>query len=350
MNMSLCKVEAPVWPLLGFLFVLGNLLILLVGGRLVILEEMSMGTLVQFQQYMLYLQWPTLSMGWALSLIMRGRASWGRVKKILDAQPDVRDGEQTNAVLQQVSGDIEYRQVSLEIGGTTLLDDLNFTIPEGMTIGVTGPTGSGKTLLAGLLTRQVDPTSGEVLVGGHDVRTFPLEVLRRDIRTAPQEPFLFSDTLASNISFGLEEPGEETMEWASEIAQMTRDAEDFPSGFETVLGERGVTLSGGQRQRTAIARAVASNPHILVLDDTLSAVDTHTEAEILSRLLPVLKERTSVLISHRVSTLKYAELIIVIENGRVSQMGRHEELTQQEGYYRELDLMQRLEAQLEAIR
>jgi ATP-binding cassette, subfamily B, multidrug efflux pump len=201
-----------------------------------------------------------------------------------------------------------------------------------------------------LLTRQVDPTSGEVLVGGHDVRTFPLEVLRRDIRTAPQEPFLFSDTLASNISFGLEEPGEETMEWASEIAQMTRDAEDFPSGFETVLGERGVTLSGGQRQRTAIARAVASNPHILVLDDTLSAVDTHTEAEILSRLLPVLKERTSVLISHRVSTLKYAELIIVIENGRVSQMGRHEELTQQEGYYRELDLMQRLEAQLEAIR
>ncbi|MFT5121923.1 MAG: ATP-binding cassette subfamily B multidrug efflux pump [Kiritimatiellia bacterium] len=350
MNMSLCKVEAPVWPLLGFLFVLGNLLILLVGGRLVILEEMSMGTLVQFQQYMLYLQWPTLSMGWALSLIMRGRASWGRVKKILDAQPDVRDGEQTNAVLQQVSGDIEYRQVSLEIGGTTLLDDLNFTIPQGMTIGVTGPTGSGKTLLAGLLTRQVDPTSGEVLVGGHDVRAFPLEVLRRDIRTAPQEPFLFSDTLASNISFGLEEPGEETMEWASEIAQMTRDAEDFPSGFETVLGERGVTLSGGQRQRTAIARAVASNPHILVLDDTLSAVDTHTEAEILSRLLPVLKERTSVLISHRVSTLKYAELIIVIENGRVSQMGRHEELTQQEGYYRELDLMQRLEAQLEAIR
>jgi ATP-binding cassette subfamily B protein len=349
MNMSLCRVEAPVWPLLGFLFVCGNLLILLVGGRLVVQEEMSIGTLVQFQQYMLYLQWPTLSMGWALSLIMRGRASWGRVKILLDARPAVGDNERTNKALDHVSGDLEYRHVSLEIGGVKILDDVNVSIPEGMTVGITGPTGSGKSLLTGMLTRQLDPSSGQVFVGVHDLREFPLDVLRRDIRTAPQEPFLFSDTLASNIRFGLQADGEEAMEWAAEIAQMTQDVEGFPSGFNTVLGERGVTLSGGQRQRTSIARAVASNPNILVLDDTLSAVDTHTEAEILTRLMPVLKERTSILVSHRVSTLKYADFILVIEDGRLSQMGSHDELIQHEGYYRELDLMQRLEAKLEAI-
>jgi ATP-binding cassette subfamily B protein len=348
-NLGLAKVEAPIWPFLGLLFLFGNLAILFIGGSEVIRGKMSLGTLVQFQQYILYLQWPTLSMSWALGQIMRGRVSWGRVQKLLQAEASVKDSDLTQLDITSVHGDIEFRHVSLELGGVKVLDDINLNIPEGMMLGITGPTGSGKTLLASMLTRQIDPTHGQVFIGVNDIREYPLNILRRDVRMGGQEPFLFSDTLASNIGFGLAEQNDQTIRWAADIAQLSLEAEEFPSGFNTLLGERGVTLSGGQRQRTSIARAIAANPNILVLDDTLSAVDTHTEAQILNGLIPVLKERTSVLVSHRASTLKYADFIIVIEHGRITQMGSHQELINEEGFYRELDTTQRLEAQLEAI-
>ena len=351
LNMGLAKIEAPVWPFLGFLFLLGNLLILTIGGREVIRGEISLGTLVQFQQYILYLQWPTLSMGWALGLIMRGMASWERVQRIQTATAAVKDGDLTNPDIKTVHGDIEFRHVSLEIGGVHLLDDIHINIPEGMMVGITGPTGSGKSMLAAMLTRQLDPTHGQVFIGLNDIREIPLHILRRNVRMGQQEPFLFSDTLAANISFGLDDvnPDLDTVRWAADVAQLSVEAEEFPSGFNTLLGERGVTLSGGQRQRCSIARAIASNPNILVLDDTLSAVDTHTEAKILNGLLPIMKERTSILVSHRASTLRYADFIVVLEEGRIVQMGSHEELIKEPGFYQELESTQRLEAELEAI-
>ena len=354
-NLRLSRAEQPVWPLMSFLFGVSIILLLLIGGREVMRGNLSVGKWVQFQQYMFFLQWPMLALGWITNLFQRGIASWKRIHTILDAVPEIRDGADTDRALASVAGPIVFEGVSLDRDGRRLLDDVRLTIPAGATVGITGPTGSGKTLLVSLIARLMNTSAGRVCIGGHDVRAYPLDVLRRHVGMAPQEPFLFSDTLARNIAFGLPsgtdlelEPLEENIAWAAEVAHLSGDVALFPRKYETLLGERGVTLSGGQRQRTAISRAIARRPAILILDDVFSAVDTQTESRILAGLQPVLRERTSILVSHRVSTLRNADLIVVLENGRVTQCGTHDELVKQDGYYRELDEMQRLEARLEA--
>lgn len=377
LNMRLTRVEEPIWPFMVFMFGMGTLLLLLAGGRLVIEGKLTLGEFVQFNQYLLYLQWPMLALGWTSNLFQRGIASWKRMCTILDARPDIRDDENTDRKLLQVGGDIQLRHVTYSVGKRNLLNDINLTIPAGQVLGITGPTGSGKTLLVSLICRLIDPTAGSITIGDHNIRNFPLAVLRRQIGLAPQEAFLFSDTLANNIALGLEaskggspgglalpnevdeverggppsrstqHPHEEKVLWASGVAHLREDVEQFPQKFSTMLGERGVTLSGGQRQRTAISRALALDSAVLILDDVFSAVDTQTESKILNQLLPVLRERTAILVGHRVSTLKHADRIIVLDEGRIVQDGTHAELVSKPGYYQEQDEMQRLEARLE---
>jgi ATP-binding cassette, subfamily B, multidrug efflux pump len=340
-NMRLHYVLQPMWPLFAFWFYMGIVLILIVGGRQVLLGQMTLGELVQFNQYLLYMQWPLLSMGWTANLIQRGRTSWERIRSVFLEEPAIRDDEQTDHSIETVRGDLVLDHVSFASGSRTLLDGVSLTVPEGSTLGITGPTGSGKTLLASLLTRQSDPTAGRIAIGGRDLRSLPLSALRRSVALAAQEPVLFSDTLAANISFAGEDIEHEMVMQAAEIAHLHADVESFPEKYETRLGERGVTLSGGQRQRTSLSRAIARNPDILILDDVLASVDTETEAAITAKLAPVLAGRTSIVISHRVSTLQHADCIVVLENGAVTQRGSHAELIRQEGFYRRLYEFQR---------
>jgi ATP-binding cassette subfamily B protein len=353
-NMFLARIEEPVWPFMMLMFGVGIILLLWLGGGRVIRGEISLGSFVQFQQYLIFLQWPMLALGWTTNLIQRGLASWGRIRTILDAVPEVRDGADTDRTIAGVRGAIEFRHVTLRRGDRALLDRVDLRIPEGQCIGITGPTGSGKTLLVSLIVRLMDASEGSVVIGGRDVRAYPLNVLRRDIGIAPQEPFLFSDTLARNIALGILPPDDakvempnEKIRWAADVSHLRTEVELFPAKFETLLGERGVTLSGGQRQRTAISRALARKPSILILDDVFSAVDTQTEAHILEQLLPVLRGRTSIIISHRISTLRHTDRVIVLQRGSIVQDGTHAALLAQPGYYQELDEIQRLEARLE---
>jgi len=244
------------------------------------------------------------------------------------------------------SASIEFKNVGLTINDRPFLHDVDLSIPEGTTLGITGPTGSGKTLLVSLVARLMDPTTGSVRVGGTDIRDLPLAQLRGMIGFAAQEPVLFSRTLEHNIGFGVQNPDKDLIGWAADIAHLHNEVKNFPDQYQTLLGERGVTLSGGQRQRTAISRAIARRPEILILDDVLSAVDTQTEAAIMGKLQPVMAERTTLFVSHRISTLRYADEIIVIEDGAITQRGTHAELIQQPGYYAELNTLQQLEEKL----
>lgn len=347
-NLALSRLERPVFPLMAFLFAVGVGLLLLVGGRLELQGRLTIGELVQFVQYLFYLQWPMLALGWTINLIQKGAASWGRVRMLFDTEPRIADGDCTDEKLTRPAGDIEFRDVSLRFDDTKVLDHIDLVIPRGATMGITGPTGCGKTLLASMIPRLIEPTLGEVRIGERDIREYPVRALRGAVGMAPQEPFLFSDTLARNIAYGLGDRHEENVQWAADVAQLSADVETFPRGFETVLGERGVTLSGGQRQRAAISRAIAREPSILVLDDVFSAIDTQTESKILEQLRTIVAGRTSVVISHRVSTLREADVIVVMESGRVTQRGTHDELVAQPGYYRDLVETQRLAARLEA--
>ena len=372
--LRLTTVEGPLQASMSLLMGLAYVIVLIYGGRMILgLVPGSPLTLGQFTQFALVLDrlaWPMLSIGMITNMLQRGSASWSRLQDIFNAQPLIKDDGRTDSSIKTLRGEIEFDRVSLNFDGQQVLRGISLRIPAGQTLGITGPTGSGKTVLGNLVTRLIDVSSGSVKVDGTDVRRIPLRVLRENIAVVPQEPFLFSDTIAANVAFGLGnasyapiptrisvlkskpppheafKPDMNRVRAASEVAGLAGEIERFPEGYDTMLGERGVTLSGGQRQRTALARAVAREPRILVLDDAMSAVDTETESRILSGLRQVQEGRTVLLIGHRVSTLRHADHIIVMERGQIVEQGSHDDLLALGGAYADLERRQRLEGDL----
>ncbi len=346
-SLALARVEGPMQALLGFLMGFAFLTVLWAGGGMVVRGEMTVGQLVQFNAYLAQLTWPILGLGWVMAMYQRGLTSLKRLLELLDREPLLREEDPLPVALEALSGEVRLEGVGLQAEGRWLLKDLTLTVPEGMTLGITGRTGSGKSLLAALVPRLLDPTEGRVWVGGYEARRLPLKVLRQAVGVAPQEPFLFGETILENIAFGLDRPDPERVEWAARLAGIHEEILSFPQGYGTVLGERGITLSGGQRQRVALARALAKRPKVLILDDALSAVDTETEARILQGLKTVLGRQTTFLISHRTATLRHADWIIVLDGGRIVEEGTHESLLEAGGLYAELDRIQRMEREVE---
>lgn len=344
-NMDLIRVTSLFHPTMQFTIGLSTVVVLLFGGILVIQGAITIGEFVQFTLYLGILAWPMIAVGWVINVVERGRASMGRLGYILDAAPGVVDS--VDAVSPEIRGEIEFRHVTFSYNGTPVLRDVSFRVPAGGTLAVVGPTGSGKTTLANLIPRLYNPPPGSVFIDGVPVERIRLEHLRRAIGYVPQDTFLFGETIYENIAFGVGSPDPAGVEEAARVSNILPDIEGFPKGFDTVLGERGITLSGGQKQRTTISRAVVRDPRILILDDSLSSVDTYTEEEILSRLAGVMRDRTSILISHRVSTLRNADEIVVLDGGRVTERGTHDALMQLDGHYASLYRKQLLEEELE---
>ena len=347
-NIRLVRIQGIFEPLLEALIGLTFLVVLWVGGEQVLKGRISIGSFVMFNTYMGMLVWPMIALGWVVNLMQRGTASLNRINQILAERPTIAAPPEPIA-LRSVRGEIEFRGVSMDYGATRALDSIDLRIPAGSTVAVVGHTGSGKSTLVGLVPRLADPTAGALLVDGIDVRAADPEELRRHIGFVPQETFLFSATLAENIAFGVESATDEQIRRAAEIAGLAADIESFPDGYQTMVGERGITLSGGQKQRTAIARAILRDPRILILDDALSSVDTLTEERILTHLAGVMRGRTVILISHRVSTVRQADHIVVLERGAIVEQGTHAELLDAGGYYADLSQKQMLEEELESI-
>jgi ATP-binding cassette subfamily B protein len=350
-NLVLARVQSILWPLMFLLVGCSMLITLYVGGMQVIDGELTIGTLSAFIAYLVMLIWPVIAFGWVINLLQQGAASMGRLAAIMDTEPEVRDTEQTDPGVQSVEGEIEFRNVTFthKSADRPALNSIDLHIRKGMTVAIVGYTGSGKSTLVNLIPRLYDRTSGTLLIDGRDIRTVPLAVLRSHIGYVPQETFLFSDTISENIRYGLENGGEDRLFEAALISQISNDVNEFPRRYETMLGERGITLSGGQKQRTSIARAVIRHPSILILDDALSSVDTYTEEEILKRLRTYMKGRTSIIISHRISTVKEADLIVVLDKGSIVERGNHDELIKRGGIYADLHTKQLLEKELEAL-
>ncbi len=346
-NMDLVRASGLFQPLLGLFGGAATVVVLWLGGLAILDRQITVGEFVEFTMYLGMLSWPMISLGWVVNLFQRGAASMGRVARVLETVPSVRDPE-TPAAPAAVRGEIEFRNVSFRYPGTErwVLRGASFHVPAGATLAVVGPTGSGKSTLVALLARLYDPTEGEVLIDGVPVNHWPLERLRATIGVVPQDAFLFSATIRENLALGFDEPDpareEERIRAAARVAQLDETVGSFPKGYDTALGERGINLSGGQKQRATLARAIARDPALLVLDDALSAVDTHTETEILQGLRGVLEGRTSVIVSHRVTAVMNADRIVVLDDGKVAEVGTHAELLRAGGVYAALQRRQLL--------
>ena len=350
-NMNMIKYQAIIHPILFIITGLSIILVIWLGGNMVISKEMTLGEITAFIAYLNILIWPMIAFGWVLNIIQQGEASMKRLNKIFSEPNEIEDSNQTKMSISEMKGDIEFKNVSFKYGEhlPLILDNISLKIPKGTTLAIVGQTGSGKTSFINLIPRLYDVTSGEVLIDGIDVRKIPLDILRTNIGLVPQESFLFSDTAANNISYGLRETDKDKVIAASKIAAFDKDVNSFPQAYETMVGERGITFSGGQKQRASIARALAIDPKILILDDSFSAVDTHTEEEILTNLNSFMKDRTSIIISHRISTVKDSDMIIVLHNGKIAEQGKHDELVAKEGIYADLHYKQLLEKELEEL-
>jgi ATP-binding cassette subfamily B multidrug efflux pump len=354
-SLKLVRLMGMLWPTLETMLGLGYVLVLWISARQVIAHKMSVGQFSGYLMYMLMLMWPVIALGWVINIFQRGTASLRRINEIMLQKPEVHD-ESAEPVTADadpeplpIAGEIEFRDLSFAYNGTQVLKHVDLKIPAGSSLAVVGPTGSGKSTLVSLIPRIYDAPPGAVLLDGRPIRNYQLERLRRSIGFVPQETFLFSDSVRDNIAFGAVNASEEDIHRAADAASIATEIESFPEQYQTMVGERGITLSGGQKQRTAIARALVRDPRILILDDALSSVDTHTEDRILNHLREIMRGRTTIFISHRVSTVRNADQIAVLHEGSIVELGTHEELLARNGYYTDLYNKQLLEEELAEV-